>query len=195
MSLLTFFKKCKAKFRKTICDFLSNLGLNLSHSKSESVLFSRKSSQLAPPLFIDKNPITISKQFKYLGVIFDRGLTWKAHVGYIQKRCRMRINFMKSIAGTTWGSHPDNMLLLYKGLVRTVLEYGCFCFAEMAETHIKKLERVQWRGLRIWMDGWISGGGGRRLPHAGHDLGLMCYPEGERNLDLNGDWKGDRKEK
>jgi hypothetical protein len=56
---------------------------------------------------------------------------------------------MKSIAGTAWGSHPDNMLILYKGLVRSVLEYGCVCFSEMAVTHFKKLERVPWRALRI----------------------------------------------
>jgi hypothetical protein len=56
---------------------------------------------------------------------------------------------MKSMAGTAWGSHPDNMLILYKGLVRSVLKYGCVCFSEMALTHFKKLERVQWRTLRI----------------------------------------------
>jgi hypothetical protein len=41
------------------------------------------------------------------------------------------------------------MLILYKGLVRSVLEYGCVNFSEMAVTHFKKLERVQWRALRI----------------------------------------------
>jgi len=49
----------------------------------------------------------------------------------------------------SWGCHPTNMLLLYKGLVRSVIEYGCICFSEMAATHFKKLERVQWRGMRI----------------------------------------------
>jgi hypothetical protein len=56
---------------------------------------------------------------------------------------------MKSIAGTAWRSHPDNMMILYKGLVRSVLEYGCVSFSEMAVTHFKKLERVQWHAPRI----------------------------------------------
>jgi hypothetical protein len=34
---------------------------------------------------------------------------------------------MKSIAGFSWGSHPDNILIWFKGLVRSVLEYGCVC--------------------------------------------------------------------
>jgi hypothetical protein len=87
-----------------------------------------------------------STEFKYLGVVFDQhGLTWNAHTKYVVKRCKTRINFMKFIAGTFWGLHPDNMLILFKGLVQLVLEYGCVCFAKIAETHLKKLERVQWR--------------------------------------------------
>jgi hypothetical protein len=70
--------------------------------------------------------LSISKELKYLGVVFDRGLTWNAHT--VPKRCKPRINFMKSIAGTAWG-----------GLVRSVLKYGCVCFSEMAVTHFKKL--------------------------------------------------------
>jgi hypothetical protein len=62
---------------------------------------------------------------------------------------------MKSIAGTAWGFHCDNMLILYKGLVRSVLEYGCVCFSEMAVTHFNKLEWVQWRALRISL-GWMQ---------------------------------------
>jgi Reverse transcriptase (RNA-dependent DNA polymerase) len=49
-------------------EFLSNLGLTQSFSKSEAVLFTRKLSLIAPALYINKNLITTSKQFKYLGV-------------------------------------------------------------------------------------------------------------------------------
>jgi hypothetical protein len=59
-----------------------------------------------------------------------------------------------SIAGASWRSHPDNMLILFKGL--SLVDFwilfgvvGCVCFAEMAETHLKKLERFSWRGLRV----------------------------------------------
>jgi hypothetical protein len=130
--------------------FLSDLGLiSISTTKYEMVLFSRRPVESPPSLTMGVIGLLISKEFKYLGVVFDRGLTWNAHTRYVLKRCRTRINFMKSIAGTAWGSHPDNMLILYKGLVRSVLEYGYVCFSEMAVTHFKKLERVQWRALRI----------------------------------------------
>jgi hypothetical protein len=56
---------------------------------------------------------------------------------------------MKFIAETSRASHPGIKLILFKELVQSVLKYGCVCFAEMAATHLKKLERVQWHGLRI----------------------------------------------
>jgi hypothetical protein len=57
--------------------------------------------------------------------------------------CGEEMQFMKSIGGTSWGSDPDNILILFKRIVRLVLEYGYVCFAEMAETYLKKLDRVQ----------------------------------------------------
>jgi hypothetical protein len=33
------------------------------------------------------------------------------------------------------------MLILYKGLIRSVLEYGCIAFDRMAGTHMLKLEK------------------------------------------------------
>jgi hypothetical protein len=41
-----------------------------------------------------------------------------------------------------WGSQPDNMIL-FKGLLRSVLEYGWLCFAEMSDTLIFN----SWRGF------------------------------------------------
>jgi hypothetical protein len=92
--------------------------------------------------------LPVLTEFKYPGVVLDRGLTRHAHTKFFVKRCKRRINFNKSIVGTAWDSHPDNMLILFKILVRLVLEYGCVCFAKMAENHLMKLERVQWPGLR-----------------------------------------------
>jgi hypothetical protein len=53
------------------------------------------------------------------------------------------------MAGVSWGAHPDVMLILYKSLIRSVLEYGCIVFDRMAGTHVLKLEKVQYRCLRV----------------------------------------------
>jgi hypothetical protein len=88
-------------------------------------------------------------EFKYLGIIFDRKLTWRLHAEYIQRRCHARVNFMKSIADQSWGAHPACLLVLYKSTVRSVIEYGGVSFSGMSDYHMRRLERIQWRAGRI----------------------------------------------
>jgi hypothetical protein len=39
--------------------------------------------------------------------------------------------------------------MLYRGFVGSVLEYGSVCYSGMARTHMLRLERVEYRGIRI----------------------------------------------
>jgi hypothetical protein len=56
---------------------------------------------------------------------------------------------LKSVAGVFWGAHPFCLILLYRGLIGSVLEYGSVCFTITVKTHMLGLERVQYRALRI----------------------------------------------
>jgi hypothetical protein len=47
------------------------------------------------------------------------------------------------------GSASILFVLLYRGLIGSVLEYGSVCFTNMANTHMLDLERIQYRALRI----------------------------------------------
>jgi hypothetical protein len=89
--------------------------------ESEVFIFSKKRIEACPRLTMIGICLLASTKFKYLGVAFDhRGLTWIAHTKYVVRRCKTRINFMKSIGGTSWGSNPDKLLILFKELVRLV---------------------------------------------------------------------------
>jgi hypothetical protein len=44
-------------------------------------------------------------------------------------------------------THRRCMIMLYRGLVGSVLEYGSVCYSGMARTHMLRLERVQYRGI------------------------------------------------
>jgi hypothetical protein len=118
--------------------------------KSEAMLFSRKHHKPNVTLWIDGRRLPQTKEFKYLGVFCDSMLRLSTQVRYVQGRCLERLNFIRSIAGTWWGAHPRCMLLLYKGLVGTILYYASVCYSRMARTHFLKLERLQYRGLWAW---------------------------------------------
>ncbi|XP_058814360.1 uncharacterized protein LOC131678307 [Topomyia yanbarensis] len=87
--------------------------------------------------------------FKYLGIWFDSKGTWEGHIRYLIKKCQQRINFLRTITGSWWGAHPSDVIRLYQTTILLVMEYGCFCFRSAANTHIIKLERIQYRCLRI----------------------------------------------
>ena len=134
-------------------DSLSNwavdLGIEFSPEKTESVLFSRKRSPPQLHLQLLGQRIPHSMFFKYLGVWFDSKCTWGRHIRELTQRCGQRINFLRTITGTWWGAHPGDLIRLYQTTILSVLEYGSFCFMYAAKTHILKLERIQYRCLRI----------------------------------------------
>jgi hypothetical protein len=41
------------------------------------------------------------------------------------------------------------LILLYRGLIGSVLKYGSVCFTKMARTHMLGLEMVKYRAMRI----------------------------------------------
>jgi hypothetical protein len=61
----------------------------------------------------------------------------------------VEIILLKSVASLSWGAYPSFLILLYRGLIGSVLEYGSVCFTNMAKTHMLGLKRVQYRALRF----------------------------------------------
>ena len=65
-----------------------------------------------------------SSEVSFLGVIFDKGLTWILHVKRLTGKCAKGINLLCCLFGTEWGAHRDSLLLLYKAIIRSHLDYG-----------------------------------------------------------------------
>ncbi|XP_055608580.1 uncharacterized protein LOC129755905 isoform X1 [Uranotaenia lowii] len=128
-----------------------NLGIEFSPSKTELVVFSRKHSPPQIELLMIGRTLTQSLSFKYLGVWFDSKCLWGKHIRYLTQKCQKRINFLRTITGTWWGAHPQDLIRLYQTTILSVIEYGSFCFGSAADTHLIKLERIQYRCLRIAM--------------------------------------------
>jgi len=125
------------------------LGIEFSTEKTEMMVFSRKHQPAQVKLQLLGKTITQALSFKYLGVWFDSKCTWRKHIEYQKQKCQQRINFLRTITGTWWGAHPRDLIRLYQTTILSVMEYGSFCFRSAANTHLKKLETIQYRCLRI----------------------------------------------
>jgi hypothetical protein len=102
--------------------FFSSMGLTISASKLEFMLFTRKHER--PPVLVRIGSYVLPQTtcFKWLGKFFDAGLRWSCHAKYLRQRCIQRENLLKLVAGVSWGAHPSCLILLYKWLIGSVLD-------------------------------------------------------------------------
>ena len=86
---------------------------------------------------------------KFLGMIFDSHLNWKAHINNIKGKALKALNILKKLAHTSWGADRKTMLLLYKSTVLPVLDYGSPIYCSASMPTLKLLNPVHHLGLRI----------------------------------------------
>ena len=128
-------------------------GLNINPTKTDLVLFSRKRNipQFNEPM-IDGTPIKLSEQAKFLGVIFDKKLNWKANIESRTKKGYAALYSCKNLLGKSWGLSPKLFYWLYSAVVRPVLCYGCIVWWDIVEKQInvkdfKKIHRMSLLGI------------------------------------------------
>ncbi|GFV39572.1 putative RNA-directed DNA polymerase from transposon X-element [Trichonephila clavipes] len=79
-------------------------GHSISASKSCCVHFCRKRGiHPDPDIRIRDVQIPVVPDVRFLGVIFDRRLTFLPHILHLRKRCEKSLNLLKVLSNTSWG--------------------------------------------------------------------------------------------
>jgi hypothetical protein len=84
---------------------------------------------------------------KYLGVIFDKKVTWRLHIKMIEAkafRTFVRVYFLLK------SERLRAKLTLHKGLIRSVMTYAIPTWEFAVDTHLMKLQRLQKKVLRTF---------------------------------------------
>ena len=102
-----------------------------------------------PSIFLDKNPIKVITEATFLGVIFDRTLSYSSHINYLRTNCLKALDILKVVGHTDWGVDQKTLLCLYRALVRSKLDYGCTVYGAASNNILKKLDPIHHQGLRI----------------------------------------------
>jgi hypothetical protein len=79
---------------------------------------------------------------KYLGVLFDKRMTWRLHIQMIEAkafRTYIRINSLFRSERL----NANIKLTLHKALIRSVITYACPAWEFAREWHLMKLQRMQ----------------------------------------------------
>jgi hypothetical protein len=113
---------------------------------------------------------------KHLGVIFDKRLLWKPHINELKKNCNLRLNILKVISGTDWGADRRMLLLLYKMLIRSKMDYASIVYSTTSRRTLQPLDIIQNTALQICT------GALRSTPiHSLHTESDICTPKHHRN--------------
>lgn len=128
---------------------LSNLGLEISTTKSLLCLFSRGNRNSSVQLFINNVPLVATQNVKYLGMWLDSSLRWGMHLNELSQKCQKMLNIIKVLSGSGWGTHPMHLRHLYLSLVRSRMDYGCFLYGSSFKSQLYKLDKVQNQAMRI----------------------------------------------
>ena len=127
----------------------NNWGFKVSISKTSYVLFSRK--RKLPKMKLKYNGSMLKKgdSVKFLGLIFDKKLLWRDHIDYLVNKCRKRINLLKTLSGSKWGADKATMVIVYKSLIRSIIDYGSEIYDSACISSKLRLDRIQSQCLRI----------------------------------------------
>ena len=105
---------------------------------------------LLPTLRVNGEDIEWDNTFKYLGLTFDAPtLTWRNHIEETCRQAHQRVNILKALPGTTWGTDRENLIKIYKVFIRTKLVYGVTAIASAADSRLENLNKVQNSALRV----------------------------------------------
>ena len=119
--------------------------LPLDPSKCEASFFSVDPHQanLQPNLLLLGSRLHFNPTPTFLGVTFDRTLSFSKHVSSLKAKFFPRLKVLRCISASSWGPSKESLSVLYKSFLRSLLTYaspGWFPF--LSATNITKLERL-----------------------------------------------------
>ena len=102
-----------------------------------------------PVLKLDGVEIPVVDQNKFLGVIFDKKLSFIPHIHYLKVKCHKALQLLRVVEHTDWGADKSTLLKLYRSLVRSKLDYGCFIYGSARKSYLHCLDSIHHLGLRL----------------------------------------------
>ena len=125
-------------------------GFKISKAKTQCVHFCQlRKMHNNPTLKLDGSEIPVVEQYKFLGIIFDKKLSFIPHLEYLRDKCSKAMKLLRVIAHTDWGADQQTLLKLYRTLIRSKIDYGCYIYGATRKSYLKSLNTVHHEGLRL----------------------------------------------
>ncbi|MES9994020.1 MAG: reverse transcriptase domain-containing protein, partial [Candidatus Thiodiazotropha sp.] len=125
-------------------------GFKFSKTKTQCVHFCQlRGLHPDPVLNIYGSPIPVVNEAKFLGLLFDKKLTFIPHIKALKAKCLKALDILKVLSNTSWGGDRTVLLNLYRSLVRSKLDYGSVVYGSARKSYLKCLDTIHHQGLRL----------------------------------------------
>ena len=125
-------------------------GFRFSTEKTVAVHFCRtRGVHPDPDLFLYGKRIPCREEARFLGLTFDRRLTWVPHLRSVKTSCLQALNLLKVLSHTTWGADRGTLLYLHETLILSKLEYGSEVYSSATSARLRMLDAVHHAGVRL----------------------------------------------
>ena len=103
-----------------------------------------------PSFYILNTPLKFNPHPTFLGVTFNRTLSFKHHVLFSRKKFHSRFRAFRPIASASCGPSKESLCTLYKAFIRPILTYASpSWFPFSSPTHITTVERMHRSFCRV----------------------------------------------
>ncbi|MBP1527556.1 MAG: reverse transcriptase family protein, partial [Spiroplasma ixodetis] len=137
--------------------WMSNSHLSLNAQKTQACIYTkRKPHEYDSPVFQLKDCVIVpSSTFKYLGLIFDNGFYWAAHLRSLQQRCKVLMHTMSQVCGNLFGYSFRARQIMFLGIVRCLFYYCSSAFYH--RLHLKSFQEILTKSIRPLLIATIYG--------------------------------------
>ena len=140
---------------ETYCNFWK---LKVNATKTVYTLFTRSHKESKKDLRLSINGSNLRKEDHpvYLGVTLDRQLNLNVHASNVKQKAMKRLNIIKKLASTSWGSNKDMLRNLYLGYCRSTLDYNIVLQNICSKSTRNSIDLVQNHAARFICGGMRS---------------------------------------
>ena len=132
-----------------VLSWVKENGFRFSSSKTVAIHFYNGNKIDEPNIMLGNDKINAVHEARFLGVLFDRKLSFLPHIRDLRAKCMKSLNILRVVGKTDWGADRKTLLHLYKALVRSKLDYGSIVYGSSTKTNLQLLDTVHHAGLRI----------------------------------------------
>ena len=125
--------------------------LMLNPSKCEVAFFSTDPAEAnwSPSIQLNGQAFAFNRTPTFLGVMYDRTLSFRPQAEAVKARVMGRIRIMASLASKEWGWSRHSLRTIYMATIHSVLHFcGAAWQPWLAKSNLQILERIQNRALR-----------------------------------------------